>query len=225
MYVIVTGGGRIGSQLARTLLELGHQVMVIEHRAEILERLHREVPTESIYEGDPTDPAILNLAGIRAANVVALLMDEDTHNLTVALLAHHLYHVPRVIARVNDPRTAWLFTEEMGVDVALNQAELFASLIEEEMSLGDMMTLLKLRRGEYSLVEEKIPAGAKAIGIAIKDLNLPDNCVIAAIIRHGEIVVPRGITQFEIGDEVLAITDRKGAAELAALLTPQPKTI
>jgi trk system potassium uptake protein TrkA len=85
------------------------------------------------------------------------------------------------------------------------------------MSLGDMMTLLKLRRGQYSLVEEKIPAGAKAVGVAIKDLALPEHCVIAAIIRQGEIVVPRGITSLEVGDEVLAVTDRHGAEELSAL--------
>ena len=83
--------------------------------------------------------------------------------------------------------------------------------------MGDMITLLKLRRGRYSLVEEKIPAGAPALGIAIKDLTLPDNCVIAAIIRRGEIVIPRGITSFEEGDEVLAVVDPDGAAELARL--------
>ena len=88
------------------------------------------------------------------------------------------------------------------------------------MSLGDMMTLLKLRRGQYSLVEEKIPAGAQAVGMAIKDLPMPPNAVIAAIIRRGEIVIPRGVTRFEVGDEVLAVVDPEGADDLAALFTP-----
>ena len=92
-----------------------------------------------------------------------------------------------------------------------------ASLIEEEMSAGAMMTLLKLHRGHYSLVEERIPPGARALGLPIKDMPLPDNCVIAAIIRQGEIVVPRGLSTFEVGDEVLAVTDDAGAAELARL--------
>jgi len=109
------------------------------------------------------------------------------------------------------------------VDVALNQASVFASLIQEEMSLGDMMTLLKLRRGQYSLVEEKIPAGAKAIGIAIKDLGLPDECVIAAIIRNGKVTLPRGDTTFQKDDEVLAVTDPVGARKLAELLAPDRK--
>jgi trk system potassium uptake protein TrkA len=108
----------------------------------------------------------------------------------------------------------------MGVDVALDQADLLAHLIAEEMSLGDMMTLLKLRRGDYSLVEEKIPSGARAEGVSLKDLSLPESCVIAAIIRDGKVIVPRGGITFQVGDEVLAVTDRQGAQELAALFAP-----
>ncbi len=88
------------------------------------------------------------------------------------------------------------------------------------MSLGDMMILTKIRRGQYSLVEEKIPADAKAIGMAIKDLNLPQECVIAAIIRQGKVIVPRGITTLEPEDEVLAVTNRHGAQQLSDLLSP-----
>src|SRR5262249_23300366 len=121
------------------------------------------------------------------------------------------------IAIVNDPRNSWLFDKKFHVDVALNQVEILASLIEEEMSMGDMMTLLKLRRGRYSLVEEKIPVGARAVGMTVKELPLPPNCVIAALIRHGEILMPRGTTTFEVGDEVLAIVDASSAESLAGL--------
>jgi trk system potassium uptake protein TrkA len=127
--------------------------------------------------------------------------------------------VPRTIARVNNPRNAWLFDQKFHVDVDLNNAEIMARLIEEEMSMGDMMTLLKLRRGDYSLVEEKIPSGARAVGIAIKDMNLPENCVIAAIIRQGKVILPRGVTVLEADDEVLAVTDGAGAEQLAALFS------
>jgi trk system potassium uptake protein TrkA len=152
--------------------------------------------------------------------VLAACTPNDADNLVLCFLARTLYGVPRTIAQINHPRNAWLFDQKFYVDVALNQAEILASLIEEEMSLGDMMTLLKLRRGQYSLVEEKIPAGAKAVGVAIKDLALPEHCVIAAIIRRGDVVVPRGVTSLEVGDEVLAVTDRHGAEELAALFAP-----
>ena len=220
MFVIIAGGGRTGSQLALVLISGGHQVLVVEHRHELLTRLHRELPTEAVLEGNAADPAILEQAGIRKANVIAACTSDDTVNLSLCFLARKIFGVPRTIARVNNPRNAWLFDENFHVDVALNQANVFESLIQEEMSMGDMMTLLKLRRGRYSLVEEKVPAGAKAIGVALKDLGLPEECVIAAFIRDGKITLPRGNATFQQGDEVLAVTDPDGARRLAELLAP-----
>jgi len=217
MFVLIVGGGRTGAQLASLLVAQKHEVHLVEGRGDVLARIHRELPTEVIYEGNTTDPDVLEQAGIKRAGVLAACTSSDADNLVLCYLARTIYNVPRTIARVNNPSNAWLFDQKFQVDVALNQAEILASLIEEEMSLGDMMTLLKIRRGRYSLVEEKIPAGAKAVGLAIKDLSLPEHCVIAAIIRKGEVIVPRGITQFEVGDEVLAITDHQGAEQLATL--------
>jgi len=219
MYVLIAGGGRTGTQLAHLLLEQNHKVRVLEHRREVLTRIHRELPTEVIYEGNATDLEELEQAGIRQVQVVAACMANDEDNLVVCYLARQHFGVPRTIARINNPRNAWLFDEKFCVDVSLNHSEVMARLIEEEMSLGDMMTLLKLRRGDYSLVEEKIPDGARAIGVAIKDLDIPETCVIAAIIRDGKVVVPHGASVFESGDEVLAVTDREGAEKLAALFT------
>lgn len=220
MFVVIAGGGRTGSQLALVLLSEGHKVRLIENRRELLARLHQELPTESVYEGNPVDPVVLEQAGIREANVVAACTAEDATNLAFCFLARKTFAVPRTIARINNPRNAWLFDANFHVDVALNQADVFAHLIQEEMSLGDMMTLLKLRRGRFSLVEEKVPPGARAIGVAIKDLGLPDQCVIAAIIREGKVVVPAGNTIFQEGDEVLAVTHLEGARQLAQLLAP-----
>lgn len=220
MFVIIIGGGRTGTQLASILLLQKHDVHVIEYRADVLSRIHRELPTEIIFEGHYTDPDLLERAGIRDADVLAACTVSDADNLAVCYLGRKLYNIQRTIARVNNPRNAWLFNENFHVDVALNNAEIMARLIEEEMSMGDMITLMKLRRGDYSLVEEKLPEGAKAIGMAIKDLALPETCVIAAIIRRGKVVVPRGVTILEQGDEVLAITDREGANELIKLFTP-----
>ena len=219
MYVLIAGGGRTGTQLAHLLLEQNHKVRVLEHRREVLTRIHRELPTEVIYEGNATDLEELEQAGIRQVQVVAACMANDEDNLVVCYLARQHFGVSRTIARINNPRNAWLFDEKFCVDVSLNHSAVMARLIEEEMSLGDMMTLLKLRRGDYSLVEEKIPDGARAIGVAIKDLDIPETCVIAAIIRDGKVVVPHGASVFESGDEVLAVTDRQGAEQLAALFT------
>ncbi len=224
MFVLIAGGGRTGAQLASFLVSQNHEVRLIEHRREILAHIHRELPTEVICEGNATDPSVLEMGGVERAQVLAACMSGDAENLALCFIARERYKVPRTIATVNNPRNAWLFDRNFHVDVALNQAEILASLIEQEMSLGDMMTLLKLRRGRYSLVGERIPEGARAVGVAIKDLPLPPNSVIAAIIRQGEIVIPRGPLAFEADDEVLAITDAEGAEELAALFgRPSPK--
>ncbi len=221
MFVFIAGGGRTGTQLAYTLLEQGHEVRLIEHRRDILSRLHREIPTEVIYEGNASDPEVLEHAGIKRAQVVAACTATDEENLVICYLAREFFKIPRTIARINNPRNAWLFDKKFHVDVSLNHSEVMASLIEEEMSLGDMMTLLKLRRGDYSLVEEKIPPGAPAVGVQLKDLKLSENCVIAAIIRKEKVVMPRGFTTFEVGDEVLAITDREGVDRLRGLFTAE----
>jgi len=223
MFVLVAGGGRTGVQLARFLLSQNHTVHVVDNRPDVLARIHRELPTEIVFEGDPIHPHDLEQAGIANADVVAACMTSDEKNLVVCFIAHNCYAVRRTIARVNDPRNDWLFNETFNVDVAVNQAEILAHLIEEEMSMGDMITLLKLRRGNYSLVEEKIPGGAPAIGRQIKDLGLPERCVVAAIIRKGEVIVPRGVTTFEEGDEVLAVTDPEGTRLLNDLFSSPEK--
>ncbi|HVN54649.1 MAG TPA: NAD-binding protein [Anaerolineaceae bacterium] len=227
MYVMIIGGGRTGAQLAQLLLAQNHEVRLVEDRREVLTRIHRELPTEVIYEGKPIDPQVLEAAGIRNAQVLAAVTTSDEENLSLCYFARTRFNVRRTIARVNNPRNSWLFDQKFHVDVAMNQAEIMASMIEEEMSMGDMLTLLKLRRGNYSLVEEKIPQGAPAIGVPIRDLGLPDQCVIAAIIRKGEVIVPRGVIPLEADDEVLAVTDVEGAEKLADLFTPtttaQPK--
>jgi len=220
MLVLIAGGGRTGTQLANMLLEGRQQVRVIEHRRDILARLHRELPTETIFEGYATDIEVLEHVGIRQAQVVAACTTSDDDNLVICYLARQRFGVPRTIARINNPRNAWLFDEKFCVDVALNQSSVMASLIQEEMSLGDMMTLLKLRRGDYSLVEEKIPPGAYIVGLALKDAGLTENCVIAAIIRDGKVIMPRGSSEFQVGDEILAVADSTGAEQLKTLLTP-----
>lgn len=216
MYILIAGGGRTGTHLANLLINQNHQVRVIEHRPDVLTRMHRELPTEVIFEGFATDPDVLEKAGIRQADAVATCTTQDDENLVICYLARHLFNIPRTIARINDPRNAWMFDKKFHVDVSLNNASVMAGLIQEEISLGDMMTLLKLRRGEYSLVEEKIPPGAAAVGVALKDLKLSEGCVIATIIRSGKVVVPRGMSIFEAGDEILAVTDQEGLKSLQA---------
>ncbi len=220
MFVIIVGGGKTGSSVAELLLKEKHRVVVVEHRLEIIERLRQELPPESVFEGDASRPSVLEEAGIAEANVVAAVTGEDEANLVACTLARFEYNVPRIIARVNNPKNAWLFTPEMGVDVALNEADMMAHLVAEEMSLGDMMTLLKFRKGQYALVEEKVHPMALAAGKAIRDLMLPPQCVLAAIIRKGELIIPKGDVQLHPADEIIALVHSSEAAELASLLGP-----
>jgi trk system potassium uptake protein TrkA len=167
--------------------------------------------------GDGSSPNILESAGIRQAQVLAAVTGEDEANLVITSLARFEFGVPRTIARVNNPKNAWLFTAEMGVDVGLNQTDILAKLIAEEMSMGDMMTLLKLRRGEYAIVEEKLPPGSKVVGKPLKELPIPATCVIAAVIREGIVIAPRGNLVFQVGDEVLAVVNNQSKEILSAL--------
>ena len=218
MFVLIIGGGKVGSHLASLLIEEGHTIRIVDARSDVLTKLHRELPADVIHPGDGTDPARLEQSGIRKAHVLAAVTGDDDTNLVVTTLARFEYSVPRIIARVNNPRNAWLFTPEMGVDVALNQADLIAKMIAEEMSLGDMMTLLKLRKGEVEIVEEKIAETAAANGKAIKDIQWPEGCTLAAVIRKGEVITPRGDTVLHAYDEVLAVVRTAQREALAALL-------
>jgi len=220
MFVIIVGGGMTGSQLAFQLLNGGHKVRLIEDRPTVLERLREELPNEVIIAGDGSSPSVLESAGIEDAQVLAAVTGEDEDNLVVTTLARFEFGVPRVIARVNNPKNTWLFTPDMGVDVALCQSDILAKLIAEEMSIGDMMTLLKLRKGEYSIVEEKVHPKAVVVGKMLRDIDLPPQCVFAAVIRKGKLIVPNGDTELAPVDEIIALVHASQVAKFAELLGP-----
>jgi len=218
MKVLIIGGGQVGAYLTSLLLNRGHEVTVIESRAGRLPALKRDLPEETILMGNGTDPAVLEKAGIKKADVVAAVTGADETNLVVATMAKMEYGVRRVVGRVNNPKNAWLFTPVMGVDAALNQADLMARLVAEEMSMGDMMTLLNLHRGKYSLVEKTVDPSSAVAGSPLRDIELPLECVLVAVLRENALIIPRGNTVLLAGDKVVAISSVTHQQELSELL-------
>ena len=223
MRVLIIGGGKVGTYLAERLLREKHDVRLIELREEEKERILLDIPAEAVYFGSGTDPDVLEAAGIRKANAVAAVTGSDEVNLVVTTLARYEFLNPRIIARVNHPKNAWLFTKEMGVDVAINQADLLAALISEEMSMGDMMTMHVLRHGKFRLVEEKIAPAALADGKHLSELNLPENCNIVSVIRDGNLLSLKTDPVLQTGDEVLAVVKENQKKALASFFN-LPKT-
>ena len=221
MRALIIGGGQVGSHLASYLLGEGCQVRLVEQRPHVLARLHRELPTEAIVDGDGTRLGVLEMAGIRSSDVLVAVTGDDEVNLVFVMIGRLLYNVPRIIARVNNPKNAWLFTPMAGVDVALNQAELLSRLIVEQISLGDVMTLLRLRQGELALVTHRLSAGSQADGRRIAELNLPPGCLLTAVIRGTDILIPHGETVLQAGDEILAVVREGSEATFRARLNHQ----
>jgi trk system potassium uptake protein TrkA len=225
MKVIIVGGAKVGTYLAQLLSQEGHQVKVIEIREEEIERLNRELSPEIVVHGSGTDPNVLESSGIHNADVVAAVTGSDEVNLVVTTLAHFEFNVPRTIGRINNPKNAWLFTPLMGVDVALNQADLMARLIAEEMSLGDMLTLVKLRKGQFSIVETKIDPTSLVIDKQVNEITWPSQSVVVTVLRKGEMLIPHGELRLQAVDEVLAVVHADQVADLYALLGPTRKGV
>lgn len=220
MNVIIVGGGQVGSYLADLLLKDGHKITVVEERPKQLALLKNEMPEGTIVAGGFTDPVVLESAGIAKTDVVVAVTAKDEDNLVISTLAKFEFGVPRVIARVNNPKNSWVFTPEMGIDVGLNEADVMAHLVAEEMSLGDMITIMKLNKGKHSLVQEKVHPKSAVVGKTLRDLSLPVECVIFGVIRHSDLVIPRGDTVLEANDEILAVSHVSQVKALAQMLAP-----
>jgi trk system potassium uptake protein TrkA len=217
MLAVIVGGGRGGSYLAQDLQAQGYQVKVVDRRPDVVAKLRQEIDGEVLC-GDGCSPQILEQVGAAQAKLVVAMLHADEDNLVVCRLAKHQFKVARVIARVNNPRNEWLYTKAWGVDVAISQVHLTAKVIEEEIGLGELVTLLKLNRGEAALVEMRLPGGSPALGKTIRDLQLPADTVIVSIIRDGKLVIPRGDTGLQTDDEVLAVSTVKAEPALKEAL-------
>lgn len=214
MKVIIIGGGQVGAYLASLLLSNGNDIRVIENREHVFSKLEKELPLEALIFDNGSDPAVLEKAGITSADVVAAVTGSDEINLVVSTLAKMEFNVPRVVARVNNPKNAWLYNSEMGVDVAVNQADLMAHFVVAEMNLKDMFTILKLNRGSNSIVQMQVQQNAKAVNQLIKELAIPKGMLLIAVMRGDSLIIPKGDTQILADDEILAVTDEANRRKL-----------
>lgn len=207
MNVIIVGGGQVGAYIANILLKNNCSVKVVESRDKVIEKLKKDIPLENIVFGNGSDPSVLEAAGIAKADVVAAVTGADETNLVVATIAKFEFDVPRVIARVNNPKNAWLFDAGMGVDVGLNQADLMAHLVVEEIDLKNVLTLMKLKRSNYSIVQVKVDSKSAIANKTVKDLILPSNAVLIAVYRGNDVIMPHGDTVITAEDTILAFAD------------------
>lgn len=207
MKVIIVGGGKVGAYIANLLIKSNCSVKVIENRKHVLEKLRKDIPESIIIAGSGTDPNVLEHAGIVDTDVVVAVTGADETNLVASTITKFEFGVPRVIARVNNPQNAWLFNSIMGVDVGLNQADLMAHLVVEEMDLKNMLTLMKLNSGNYSIVQINVDSESSSVNKQIKDLVIPSNALLIAISRGKEVIIPRGDTVINSGDNILALAD------------------
>ena len=206
MRVVITGAGAVGRHLAADLAQRGHEVTLIEQDPDVLEKAGEWAPGVKFLLGDACEPWVLEKADVKTAEVVVAATGDDEDNLVTSLLAKQEYGVPRCLARVNHPRNEWLFDEQWGVDAAVSPPHILTAMVEEAVSVGDLIRLLPLERGRAGIVEMTLPAQSPNAGRPLYELRLPQDCAIVALLREGHVVIPQPETVLTAGDEVVALS-------------------
>jgi len=216
--IAVAGAGNVGSFVAEDLSAKGHDIVVIEQNPAVIEIVKPELDV-SWVKGDACELYTLDAAVLSSCEVVVAATGDDEDNLVISLLAKQEFAVPRVVARVNHPDNEWLFTESWGVDVAVSMPHLLTSLVEEAVSIGDVVRLLNLEQGKVALLEVTLDEGSPAAGKTVGELRLPPDCTIVAIVRERHVVTPGDETPLQVGDEVMALAAPEAEEDLRRALT------
>lgn len=203
MKVAIAGAGAVGTFIAQDLHDNGHEVHLLEVDPEVVARLAGGVPVQW-HNIDACEFESLRGAGMADVDVMVAATGDDEDNLVISLLAKQEFAVPRVVARVNNPKNHWLFNDSWGVDVAVSTPHLLTAVVEEAVSVGSLVRLLNLEGGAR-LVEITLAADSPSAGKTIAELSIPRDSSIVAVIRERHVVVPRGETQLHAGDEVVAL--------------------
>jgi trk system potassium uptake protein TrkA len=217
MRVAIAGAGAVGRSIAGELLENGHEVLLIDHSAKSIKA--DSLPGAEWLLADACEISSLDEAALHRCNVVIAATGDDKVNLVVSLLAKTEYGVPRVVARVNHPGNEWLYNESWGVDVAVSTPRLLSALVEEAVSVGDLVRLMSFGQSEASLVELTMPAEAPLVGQRFGDIDWPADTALVAILREGRVIVPQQDDPLEAGDELLFVASQDVEDQLAELLS------
>ncbi|WP_163504752.1 potassium channel family protein [Fodinicola acaciae] len=215
MRVAIAGAGNVGRSIAAELIEHGHSVMLIERSSEALKS--KLVPKADWLLADACELSSLEEAGIAGCDVMVAATGDDKVNLVVSLLAKTEFAVSRTVARVNRAENEWLFTEQWGVDVPVSKPRLMAAFVEEAVTVGELVRLMTFRRGQANLVEITLAADSPLAGRPVRDVPLPPDTAMVAILRGGRVIVPSGDEPLEAGDELmfLATSEHEDAIENA----------
>ncbi len=203
MRVAIAGAGAVGRSIARELIQNGHEVLLIDKNPGSVRP--ERVPEAEWLLADSCELSSLEEARLDRCDVVIAATGDDKVNLVTSLLAKTEFGVPRTVGRVNDPNNEWLFTEAWGVDVAVSTPRMLAAMVEEAVSVGDLVRLLTLRQGQANLVEVTLPEGTRLAGQPVDSLHLPHDAALVTILRGGRVIVPQGDDPLEAGDELLFV--------------------
>jgi trk system potassium uptake protein TrkA len=218
--VVIAGGGNVGTFIASELAQSGHEVTVVEIDGDRVARMRAagEPPGVTWLVGDACEVTEFAKAQPDKAEVVAAVTGDDEDNLVVSLLAKQEFAVPRVLARVNNPKNEWMFNEMWGIDVSVSTPHLLTALVEEAVSVGTFVRLLSFEGGKARLVEVTLAEGAPVAGREIVEVGFPRDSTVVAVIRDRRVVVPRGDTVLSAGDEVLVLVTEESEDRVRELL-------
>lgn len=218
MRVVIAGAGSVGRSIARELIRNGHQLLLIDRDADG-ERVAK-VSDAAWLQADACELSALTEAGVADCDVVVAATGDDKANLVVSLLAKTEFGVPRTVARVNNPKNEWMFDDAWGVDVAVSTPRLMTALIEEAVSVGDLVRIFEFQQGRAAMVEMTLPEGSPYAGTRVGDIAFPADTVLTAIIRGGAPIAPSRDDALEPLDELLFITTTDGESDLESMLSP-----
>ena len=210
MRIAIAGAGNVGRAIARELLDNGHEVLLIDRDPKALKL--DSVPDAQWLMADACEITSLDKAALGSAQVLVAATGDDKVNLVASLLAKTEYGVPRVVARINHPKNEWMFDSSWGVDVAVSTPRIISALVEEAVSVGDVVRLFSFRKGQANLVELTLPDSSSCIGKTVEEIELPQDASLAAIVRDGSVIAPTASDVFSAGDELLFVASAAAEA-------------